>query len=152
MLELEPVGRHTIYVCTNLSCQLRGAQATCSTRSREATGAPVDGSSPDGEFHLRSFECLGACDIAPMASIEGHYRGPLTPEDARTIAEHLRAGGAPERRAARESYAATTAAGARGEVERDDRQILFKHIDVPDLQPHRHLRAPRRLPRRCARR
>lgn len=94
MLELQPVGRHTIYMCTNLSCQLRGAQAVLGALV-EATGAPVGGSSPDGEFHLRSFECLGACDLAPMASVEGHYRGPLTPEDAFTIAQHLSEGGSP---------------------------------------------------------
>ncbi len=94
MLELEPVGRRTIYMCTNISCQLRGAQDVLEALS-QATGSPVNGSSADGEFHLRSFECLGACDLAPMASIEGHYRGPLTPEDADTIADHLRAGGAP---------------------------------------------------------
>jgi NADH-quinone oxidoreductase subunit E len=94
MLELQPVGRHTIYMCTNLSCQLRGAQAVLGALM-EATGAPVGGSSPDGEFHLRSFECLGACDLAPMASVEGHYRGPLTPEDAFTIAQHLSEGASP---------------------------------------------------------
>ena len=93
MLELEPVGRRTIYMCTNISCQLRGAGDVLEALS-QATGSPVNGSSADGEFHLRSFECLGACDIAPMASIEGHYRGPLAPEDAGTIADHLRAGGA----------------------------------------------------------
>jgi NADH-quinone oxidoreductase subunit E len=92
MLELEPVGRHTIYVCTNISCQLRGARDVLDALS-EATGAPVDGSSPDGEFHLRAFECLGACDIAPMASIEGQYRGPLEAEDAKRIVQHLREGG-----------------------------------------------------------
>jgi NADH-quinone oxidoreductase subunit E len=91
MFELEPVGRHSIYVCTNISCSLRGARDLVSALS-DATGAPVNGSSPDGVFRLRSFECLGACDIAPMASIEGHYRGPLTGSDARAIAEHLRAG------------------------------------------------------------
>lgn len=94
MLELQPVGRHTIYMCTNLSCQLRGAQAVLDALV-EATGAPAGGSSPDGEFHLCSFECLGACDLAPMASVEGHYRGPLTPEDAFTIARHLSEGGSP---------------------------------------------------------
>jgi NADH-quinone oxidoreductase subunit E len=94
MLELAPVGRHTIYACTNLSCQMRGAQAVLEALS-EATGAPVGGSSADGVFHLRAFECLGACDIAPMASIEGHYRGPLTPADATAIAEQLQSGTAP---------------------------------------------------------
>jgi NADH:ubiquinone oxidoreductase subunit E len=95
MLELEPVGRHVIYVCTNISCQIRGARGLLDAFA-EATGSPVNGSSPDGMFRLRSFECLGACDIAPMASIEGNYRGPLTDEDAREAAEHLRGGGAPE--------------------------------------------------------
>ena len=94
MLELRPVGRNTIYVCTNLSCQLRGASELLGAMS-EATGAPVGGSSADGQVHLRAFECLGACDLAPMASIEGHYRGPLDTEDAHTIAAHLRDGGSP---------------------------------------------------------
>jgi NADH-quinone oxidoreductase subunit E len=91
MFELAPVGRHTIYVCTNISCSLRGANELAAALS-EATGSPLDGSSPDGEFRLRTFECLGACDIAPMASIEGNYRGPLTADDASAIAEHLRSG------------------------------------------------------------
>jgi NADH:ubiquinone oxidoreductase subunit E len=95
MLELEPVGRHAIYVCTNLSCQVRGAHDLAEAFS-EATGAPVNGSSPDGLFRLRSFECMGACDIAPMASIEGHYRGPLTKDDVQQAVDHLRGGGAAE--------------------------------------------------------
>jgi NADH-quinone oxidoreductase subunit E len=95
MLELEPVGRHAIYVCTNISCQLRGAHDVLEAFS-EATGSPVNGSSPDGQFRLRAFECLGACDSAPMASIAGHYRGPLRKDDAKVVAEHLRTGGAPE--------------------------------------------------------
>jgi NADH-quinone oxidoreductase subunit E len=94
MLELEPVGRHTIYACTNLSCQMRGAQGVLEALS-QATGAPVGGSSDDGVFHLRAFECLGACDLAPMESIEGHYRGPLTPADAGAIVDQLRGGAAP---------------------------------------------------------
>ena len=94
MLDLEPAGHHTIYMCTNVPCQMRGAQDVLAALS-EATGSPVGGSSADGVFHLCAFECLGACDIAPMASIEGHYRGPLTVDDAHTIADHLRSGGAP---------------------------------------------------------
>ena len=82
---------------------------------------------PGRQFHLRAFECLGACDIAPMASIEGHYRGPLDAEDAHTIAEHLRAGGAPgdvlpEKRLRRVAHEG-----------RDVTGILLKHADVPDL-------------------
>jgi NADH:ubiquinone oxidoreductase subunit E len=94
LYELHPHGRHTILACTNISCQLRGALEVLGAFV-EATGAPVNESSPDGNFHLRPFECLGACDLAPMASIDGNYRGPLTPEDAFTIAQQLLAGEAP---------------------------------------------------------
>jgi NADH-quinone oxidoreductase subunit E len=91
MLETHPAGRHSIYVCTNISCTLNGAHDLLEALSAE-TGAPVNGGSEDGEFQLRSFECMGACDIAPMASIDGRYRGPLTPADAGLIVAHLRAG------------------------------------------------------------
>jgi NADH:ubiquinone oxidoreductase subunit E len=109
MYELHPVGRHSIYVCTNISCSLRGASDLVASLS-EATGAPLNGSSADGVFHLRAFECLGACDIAPMASIEGHYRGPLTDSDARAIAEHLRAGRPPSELLPEKSYEGNYAA------------------------------------------
>jgi NADH:ubiquinone oxidoreductase subunit E len=95
MFDLEPSGRHTIYVCTNISCTLRGADDLLAHMS-EATGAPVNGTSPDGEFRLRRFECLGACDIAPMASIDGYYRGPLTQSDTVQIVEDLRSGRSPK--------------------------------------------------------
>jgi NADH-quinone oxidoreductase subunit E len=88
MLETEPVGRHSIYVCTNISCSLRGADALLAA-VQSATGASVDG---DAEFNVRGFECLGACDIAPMASVDGAYVGPLTPEDVPELLDDLRAG------------------------------------------------------------
>ena len=48
------------------------------------------GTSDDGIF-LRNFECLGACDIAPMASVDGQFVGPLTVEDAKQLVEDIRA-------------------------------------------------------------
>ncbi len=41
---------------------------------------------------MQSFECLGACDIAPMASVDGVYIGPLTPADVPTVLDDIRAG------------------------------------------------------------
>ena len=46
------------------------------------------------DVHVRGFECLGACDIAPMASIDQRYYGPLTDEDAVAAIEALRKRGA----------------------------------------------------------
>jgi NADH-quinone oxidoreductase subunit E len=83
MLETEPVGKHSVYVCTNISCSLRGADALYETM-REAAG-------DDPELNVRSFECLGACDIAPMASVDGVFVGPLTLEDVPELLDDVRA-------------------------------------------------------------
>ena len=44
------------------------------------------------DINVRSFECLGACDIAPMASVDGEYVGPLVTADAARIVEDIHAG------------------------------------------------------------
>ncbi|MCL2770164.1 MAG: NAD(P)H-dependent oxidoreductase subunit E [Solirubrobacterales bacterium] len=95
MLEREPVGRCAIYVCTNISCSLRGADALYEA-VREAAGE-------DPEFNVRAFECLGACDIAPMASVGGVYVGPLELEDVGRLLQDVRARGPvlPEKQLAR---------------------------------------------------
>jgi NADH-quinone oxidoreductase subunit E len=87
MLETEPKPkpRHDVYVCTNISCSLRGAD--------DLYEAMIAAAAEDDEVNVRSFECLGACDIAPMASVDGEYVGPLTTEDAGRIVEQLRGGG-----------------------------------------------------------
>jgi NADH:ubiquinone oxidoreductase subunit E len=84
MLETAPAGRHAIYVCTNISCSLRGGDAIL-TAVRDAAAAEPE------EFNVRSFECLGACDLAPMASVDGVYVGPLSIEDVPRLLEDARA-------------------------------------------------------------
>ena len=84
MLETVPAGRHSVYVCTNISCSLRGADALFEAMRSAAAEDP--------DFNVRSFECLGACDIAPMASIDGVYVGPLGPEDVPRLLEDAREG------------------------------------------------------------
>jgi NADH-quinone oxidoreductase subunit E len=86
MLETHPVGRHNIYVCTNISCSLRGADELYDAVRMAAAG-------DEQEFNVRAFECLGACDIAPMASVDGVYVGPLTPADVPQMLEDIRSGG-----------------------------------------------------------
>jgi len=100
LFRLEPTAKHTVLVCHNISCWMRGADDVLAEFA-EAAGcdhheAEHDGSnSPDGEVFLKGFECLGACDIAPMASIDEQYYGPLEPGDAATIVEQLRNGEEP---------------------------------------------------------
>jgi len=80
----EPKGHHDVYVCTNISCSLRGAD--------HVLDAMVKAAALHQNVHVRAFECLGACDIAPMASVDGEYVGPLDVEDTRRIVEDLEAG------------------------------------------------------------
>jgi NADH-quinone oxidoreductase subunit E len=99
MLETEPVGRHSVYVCTNISCSLCGADALLAA-IQESAG-------DEEEFNVRGFECLGACDIAPMASVDGVYVGPLSIEDVPALLGDVRAGRPvlPEKQLARKRVA-----------------------------------------------
>jgi NADH-quinone oxidoreductase subunit E len=83
MLETQPNPPHDVYVCTNISCSLRGAD--------ELYQAMLDAAGDATDFNVRSFECLGACDIAPMASVDGVYVGPLEVDDVSHILEDVRA-------------------------------------------------------------
>jgi NADH:ubiquinone oxidoreductase subunit E len=85
MFETHPRPVHDdVYVCTNISCSLLGAD--------EFLDAMVAAAADDSTVHVSSFECLGACDIAPMASVNGEFVGPLIDEDAAKIVDDLRAG------------------------------------------------------------
>ncbi len=84
MFDTAPVGRHRVYVCTNISCSLRGAD--------ELFAAFIEAAGEDPDFNVRAFECLGACDIAPMASVDGVYVGPLSVADVPQLLEDVRAG------------------------------------------------------------
>src|ERR1700722_6527059 len=85
MLENEPVGKHSVYVCTNISCSLRGADALLEAMLEAAASDP-------SEFNVRAFECLGACDIAPMASVDSVYVGLLEIADVPQLLEDARDG------------------------------------------------------------
>ncbi len=83
MFELEPKHTNDVFVCTNISCSILGADEFYDAMAAAAEGQDID---------VRSFECLGACDIAPMASVNGEYVGPLELADAERIVEDLNAG------------------------------------------------------------
>jgi NADH-quinone oxidoreductase subunit E len=85
MLRTQPAGPGYVYVCTSVACHLLNAKAVYDAIAAEE----LEG------YEVREFECLGACDIAPMASINGRYVGPLTTDDAPELAAALREGREP---------------------------------------------------------
>ena len=94
LLRTTPVGKHQVLVCTNISCWMRGADSLLDEFC-EATGTALEdarhggSNSEDGRFFVSGFECLGACDLAPMASIDERYFGPLDSDDVYKAVEQL---------------------------------------------------------------
>ena len=84
MLDTEPVGEKRVYVCTNISCSLLGADDLLAAFQEHAGDDPL--------FHVRGFECLGACDMAPMASVDDRYIGPIEIAEVPSILEAVRNG------------------------------------------------------------
>jgi NADH-quinone oxidoreductase subunit E len=76
MLRTRPTGSRYIYVCTGVACHPRDAKAVYDAIAAEASEQRLE------DVEIREFECLGACDMAPMASVDGRYVGPLQESDA----------------------------------------------------------------------
>ena len=89
MFELQPVGRHCIAVCTNISCMLCGGDDILA-HIENKLGIKVGQSTEDGKFFLKQEEeCLAACCGAPMMQVDHVYYENLTPERVDEILDKL---------------------------------------------------------------
>ncbi len=89
MIELEPVGRHMVAVCTNLSCMLCGSE-TIVEHVEKKLGIKLGETTADGRITLKlEEECLAACSAGPMMTVNGHYHEHLTPEKVDEILDGL---------------------------------------------------------------
>lgn len=77
MYDMEPVGRHKIYLCTNISCLLCGSEKI-EAHLKQKLGVGFGETTADGKFTLKEVECLGACRNAPMMQIDKTYYENLT--------------------------------------------------------------------------
>ena len=82
MLNERPVGRRHVYVCTSVACHM--------SKAKRVYDAIAEAGKDLEDTEIREFECLGACDMAPMASIDGRYVGPLDVSDAEEIVAAIR--------------------------------------------------------------
>ena len=89
MFHLAPVGRHSIEVCTNLSCALSGAQQVVEALESELGVSPGE-TTEDGEITLRTVECLGGCGYATVVAVDNRYSQFVKPEDVPAIVEGVR--------------------------------------------------------------
>ena len=84
----QPVGRHVISVCHNLSCHLLGAQDVLAYL-KERLGIEVGETTKDRKVTLFAVECLCACEQAPMMQVDDRYEGNLTRDKIDRILESL---------------------------------------------------------------
>ena len=90
MFETKPVGRHSISVCTNISCMLRGGDDILAHVEKKL-GCKAGQSTADGKFYLKvEEECLAACCGAPMMMVDHVYHENLTPKKVDDILEAVK--------------------------------------------------------------
>ena len=89
MFDLEPVGRHKVNICTNISCMLRGAEELVA-HAEGKLGIKLGQTTADGRITLKlEEECLAGCCGAPMMVVDGHYKENLTTESFDAIIDEL---------------------------------------------------------------
>jgi NADH-quinone oxidoreductase subunit E len=88
MYDLEPVGRHKVCVCNSVSCMLNGAEELMH-HIEHKYGVSEGGTTVDGKFTFKEFECLGACKDAPVVMVDKAYHERLSPEDFDRLVETL---------------------------------------------------------------
>ncbi|RME26708.1 MAG: NADH-quinone oxidoreductase subunit NuoE [Deltaproteobacteria bacterium] len=76
MFNTQPVGRHVLEICTNISCSLMGAENLKDYLCKKLRIKPGQTTS-DGNITLREVECLGGCDRAPVMLVDGKYHENL---------------------------------------------------------------------------
>jgi NADH-quinone oxidoreductase subunit E len=90
MFELKPVGRHSISVCTNVSCMLCGSDDIVDYLEKKL-GIRTGQSTADGRFYLKQEEeCLAACCGAPMMMVDHKYYENLTPQKVDAILDDFK--------------------------------------------------------------
>jgi NADH-quinone oxidoreductase subunit E len=92
MFHLEPVGTHTVEVCTNVCCGLVNAQAVLEAFERELGVAPGE-TTGDGAITLRAVECLGGCATPTIVAVDHRFREWVAPDDVPAIVQELRSAG-----------------------------------------------------------
>ncbi len=90
MFQTQPVGRHNVAICTNVSCMLRGAEELVE-HVEIKLGIKLGESTDDGRIYLKKeAECLAACCGAPMMMVDHQYHENLTPGTVDKILDRLK--------------------------------------------------------------
>ena len=90
MYDLAPVGRNKITVCTNLPCQLQGADGIVA-HMQAKLGIGFNETTADGRYTLKEGECMGACGHGPLCLHNNHkMHDHLTPESVDKLLDEMK--------------------------------------------------------------
>jgi NADH-quinone oxidoreductase E subunit len=89
MYNKRPVGRFLVQVCTNISCNLCGAEEVMDAFLRYAN-TETGQTSEDGDFTVVEAECLAGCGFPTCVQINSRYYENVSPADVPGICERLR--------------------------------------------------------------
>ena len=88
-LSLTPRGRKSVKVCMGTACHLRGAPKVLEALEA-ALGIRSGGTTEDGAFSLETVNCLGACALAPVVTVEDTPYGTMSPAKVQAMLEEER--------------------------------------------------------------
>ena len=91
MFKRKPVGKYLVNVCTNISCQVMGAEDLLA-HAEEKLGVPAGGTTADGMFTLEDVECTAACTEAPACLVNYRFQHRVTNESFDELIDDIRAG------------------------------------------------------------
>lgn len=86
---LEPKGKHQVTCCMGTACHVRGGKRVVNELER-ILNIKVGSTTEDRLFTLTTVNCVGACAVAPIVIVDGHYHGEMTPAKARQLIEQYR--------------------------------------------------------------
>lgn len=89
MYNKRPVGRFLVQVCTNISCNLCGADEVLAA-FLEHTGTELGETSGDGDFTVIEAECLAACGFPTCVQVNSRYYENVGVSDVPALIDRLR--------------------------------------------------------------
>ncbi|MCK5200283.1 MAG: NAD(P)H-dependent oxidoreductase subunit E [Spirochaetales bacterium] len=81
---LEPIGKHHVCACVGTACHVRGAPLIVDTIEREL-GIKAGETTADGEYTLDVVNCVGACALGPLVTIDGEFHGKMTQKTVKKL-------------------------------------------------------------------
>ena len=132
MFKLHPVGKYMINICTNLSCQLLGAEELLH-HAEQTLGIRAGGTTEDGMFTIEDVECIAACTEAPCIQVNYRFGMRLTTDDLDDIIAALRAGNTPEKLITANPCEPIPSHGTLGLARQHMTEEQTAHIIAPEL-------------------